>query len=83
MPADITASKYRWYMTSADQIVCFEWIPAGPFQSSMSFGELLFLVRPEPDGEWTTARDVGEMPWVVAQCFARKEGFNIEVAEQS
>lgn len=85
MPADSTAIRYEWYMEPEMQIIRWVWEPEdGRIVSSMTFGSICLESRASVENEWRMFDpfDTGksEVPWVVAQNIARKEGFNIEVA---
>lgn len=86
MPADTSARYYQWFMADtipSNRTVAYEWWPDGEFASSLTLGTLWFKVRDTPDDMWSAGRRIGgegETPWVVAQKFARNEGFSVEVA---
>lgn len=82
MPANTHARYYQWFMTEdhSARLVAYEWWPQGEFVSSMTLGTLNFMHRSEPGDTWNPPVEIGEMPWVVAQGLARKEGFHVEVA---
>lgn len=86
MPADTSAKHYSWYMEedATKRIVAFQWWPEGEFLSSMSVGTLYFITREDPSDVWGPPKKVNDcLPWVVAQNVARREGFNVEVAERA
>ena len=90
MPADTEATRYEWYMTSepSSRVIKIVWTPEhGRIQSSMTPGPLKFMIRGEEyaggdddNAGWEDHPKMGEMlvPWVVAQSFARNQGFHIE-----
>lgn len=84
MPADSKAKYYQWFMTDDHnaRIVGFEWFPLdGEIVSSMTLGKLIFRQRDEPGDTWGPPKTISEnIPWVVAQTFAKGEGFHVEIA---
>jgi hypothetical protein len=88
MPADTKAIAYEWFMTMDEsaQLVKIRWEPEGEFLSSMSMGWLQPLTRNTIGGEteWKPIHGAEgtlkmNCPWVVAESYARREGFEVEV----
>lgn len=86
MPADIKAKEYLWYFDTPneeDREVRIRWVPEGKFLSSMTMGNMTLELREKGTEEWVERKfdhgNTAQMPWVVAQNYARGTGMTVEV----
>lgn len=89
MPVDTKATEYLWFMPVdiENRIVRVRWEPDTlPISSSMAMGTMTVekAIEEDPDKGWEALHGPDStltipVPWVVAETFARREGFPVEV----